>query len=204
MLSVVTPATSDALTVQSTAIRELALSEPETEGLAEMIATASAMVAAYCGRPRIGAHKPTFGRATLRQTERITTARACILLDDWLNPAITSITVDGVALADEDWELDGARLYRLSGDVRIWWRIGVVVVTYQTGYTLLDDLPHEVEQAALLTLGNLIAQRGADPNVRSESIAGVASVSYLDPRGGDGGLPQRAADMLGPFRRVYL
>lgn len=211
-LDVVTPAETNALTVQETAIRELDLDEDDTDGLEELIHAASADCASYCNRPKIQGYPGTFGRATVRETIYLECASNCIVLDDWLNPAITSITFDGTALTSTEYELDGARLYRLSDTWRTFWSPGLIVVTYQTGFNLLrgdtdtlqHSLPQEIEQACLIILAHRLAQRGADPMVRSESVAGVASATYLDPSAGAEDIPPQAARRLDRYRQVYL
>ena len=198
MLTVLTPSPTSDLTIAATAARELQLlRQEELDGLGELIGQASATCAGWCGRPE------GFGRATVRQTERITTPRNSIILDRDLAPAITSITVDGVALAAADWELDGALLYRLSGDARIRWERGVVVVTYAAGFALLADLPPEIERACLLVLAAIHAGRGRDPMQRTENN-GLVAVSFLDPRPGMESIPPAAAALLSPWRRLHL
>jgi hypothetical protein len=198
MLTVLTPPTTSDLTIAATATRELQLlREEELAGLAELIGQASATCGAFCGRPE------GFGRATVRQTERITTPRDCIILDRDLAPAITGITLDGTALAGTDWELDGALLYRLSGDARVRWERGTVAITYAAGFTLLAELPQEIERACLLVVAAIHAARGRDPMQRTENN-GLVAASYLDPRPGMEAMPPAAAALLAPWRRLHI
>lgn len=199
MLTVVTPPASNALTTLATAQRELGLAVgADTVGIGDLIAQASAACAAYCARPE------GFGRATLRQTERPGYRRDVLLLDRDLAPAITAVTVDGVALAAAGWELDGSLLYRLSGLDRVAWDAGVVVIDYAAGYALPGSVPPDVERACLVVVQSLYSARARDPMVRSENVDGVGAVSYLDPRAGMEGLPAQAAGLLAPWRRFAL
>jgi hypothetical protein len=194
MITIITPPTTNMLTVTATAARELAISDA-TAGLQELIGQASDVCARYCGRPE------GFGRATVRQTERNVNL-PCIILDRDIAPSITSVVEDGTTLAATDWELDGSLLYRLSGDYRIQWRATVLQVTYAAGYTLLTDLPQDIERACLIVLQAIHSSRGRDPHIRSESADGVGSVSYLDPRSNSDALPAQAITLLQPWRKM--
>ena len=194
MITIITPPTTNMLTVTATAARELAISDA-TAGLQELIGQASDVCARYCGRPE------GFGRATVRQTERNVNL-PCIILDRDIAPAITSVIEDGTTLAVTDYELDGSLLYRLSGDYRIQWRATVLQVTYAAGYTLLTDLPQDIERACLIVLQAIYSSRGRDPHIRSESADGVGSVSYLDPRSVSDALPAQAITLLQPWRKM--
>jgi len=194
MITIITPPTTNMLTVTATAARELAISDA-TAGLQELIGQASDVCARYCGRPE------GFGRPTVRQTERNVNL-PCIILDRDIAPAITSVIEDGTTLAATDWELDGSLLYRLSGDYRIQWRATVLQVTYAAGYTLLTDLPQDIERACLIVLQAIHSSRGRDPHIRSESADGVGSVSYLDPRSVSDALPAQAITLLQPWRKM--
>lgn len=196
MITVITPPATNALTVTATAERELNLNgTPALAGLQELIGQASDVCARYCGRPE------GFGRATVRQTERSLDADA-IILDRDINPTITSVIEDGTTLASTDYELDGSLLYRLSDDIRIRWRANVVAVTYVGGFTLLTDLPQDIERACLIVLSAIHSSRGRDPHIRSEAADGVGSVSYIDPRAASDGLPAHATTLLQPWRKI--
>jgi hypothetical protein len=197
MITVITPPTTNDLTIAATATRELGLATAPA-GLAELIAQASAICALHCNRPE------GFGAATVRQTERLTCSQHVLVLERDVNPAITGVSVDGVALAGTDYERDGALLYRLSGNFRIAWPAGVVVVDYTAGYVNLTDLPHDIEAACLLVIAQIHGRRGRDPMLRSEAAEGVGSVSYLDPRTGSEAMPPQAAALLAPYRRVVV
>jgi hypothetical protein len=196
MITVITPPATNALTVTATATRELDLhGTPATTGLQELIGQASDVCARYCGRPE------GFGRATVRQTERNVNL-PCIILDRDIAPSITSVIEDGTTLAVTDYELDGSLLYRLSGDYRIQWRATVIQENYAAGYTLLTDLPQDIERACLIVLQAIHSSRGRDPHIRSESADGVGSVSYLDPRSVSDALPAQAITLLQPWRKM--
>jgi hypothetical protein len=196
MLEVITAPTTSDLTVLATATRELQLVRAEdTAGLADLICEASGICASWCKRPE------GFGRATVRQTERLATARDCIVLERDLAPTITSVTLDGTTLASTEYELDGALLYRLVSDDVVAWPAGAkVVITYQAGFVLLTGLPTEIERACLAVIAYLHGLRGNNPAARTEDN-GLTRISYQDT---DGGIPMQAAGWLRPYRRVTL
>lgn len=195
MLTVLTPPVTGDLTIFATAQRELQLTRPEdVSGLNELIAQASGACANYCCRPE------GFGRATVRQTERLTRWTDCIILDRDLDVAISAVTVDGEALAATDYELDGSLLYRLDADRRVAWSAGVVEITYQSGYTLLAGLPFDLERACLITLAAIHAGRGGNPMLTRESNS-VTTVAYAETVGG---VPAAAAQLLAPYRRIAV
>jgi hypothetical protein len=202
MLEVTVPPTTNDLTILGTAQRELVLGQAALTGIPELITAASEAVAQYCGRLNDD-KQSEFGAQTVRQTER-SVYRDCILLDRDLAPVITSVVEDGTTLSASDYELDGARLFRLDDDTRIAWCAAKVVITYTTGWTLLGGMPQPIEQATLDVLRDRVARRGIATNVRSESVDGVMAISYRDPKPEDGGLPAGVADLLKPWRRWSL
>ena len=197
MIQVITPATTSDLTTTDAlraALGSPPLTDAEVTELRQIVARASDLATRFCART-------TFGRETVRQTERLTSSARVIILQRDLAPAITSVTVDGLALASADYELDGALLYRLdSSGYRTTWDAGIAIITYAAGYTQLTDLPFDVEAAAIEIGKALWAGRGRDPSVRSDAVQGVVNISYHDARDGHGGLPAIAAEMLAPWR----
>jgi hypothetical protein len=110
---------------------------------------------------------------------------------------VDSVTEHGVALATDQYRVDGAKglLYRNFGR----W-CGEVIVTYQAGYQLLGELPYDLEFAALLLLQ--YRNSGArDPSLRSESVPGVYEATYWvgSTPGAGGSLPSNVAELLAPY-----
>lgn len=194
MLTIITPAASNDLTTLDKVKAELGITgTAEDARLTQLISEASAMIAAYCGRTG-------FGRETLRQTERLEGTCSAIRLDRDLAPVVSSVTVDGEALASTDYELDGSLLYRLSASFRIPWAFGVVVVDYQAGWTLPAGAPADIDRAAQDLVVGLYRAAGRDPAVRQEMVEGVGSTSYFDARAGGGRLPVSADRMPALYR----
>ena len=200
MLTIITPAVTGNLTVLATVKAELGITGSADDAYLEaMICQASQMLATFCGRR-------TFGLERVRQTERLNTSPEVIILDRDLNVGLVSVTEDGEALTAADYELDGSLLYRLDGAERVRWTAGTVVqITYDTGWQLLTDeagvgLPHDLERACLEVIKAGYYARGRDPMLRSESVEGIGSSSYMDPRGGSHGLPPQASALAEPYR----
>lgn len=196
MLTVVTPAASDALVSLEEVKAELGISGTSQDTyLTSLIQQASDALAHYCGRD-------TFARQVYRQTERITGRRASIVLDRDIDPAVSAVTEDGTVLDPAAWELDGSLLYRLSGDQRAAWGRGVVVVDYAAGYTLPMSTPGDLARACLIAVTALWSAKGRDPMLRSESTEGVGATQWFAGGGAASrGLPSDALALIEPYRK---
>lgn len=196
MIEIITPASTGHLTTLARVKDELSISgTAEDLRLATLIGEASDLITAYCNRD-------TFGAETLRQTERLSTCRECLILERDLSPAITSVTVDNTALLAADYERDGALLYRLRDDRRVAWQPGKVVILYTAGYTLLGGLPYAIERAAVDLIVLMYRGAGRDTAVRQEMVEGVGTTSYFDQRVG-ADLPL-SADRMAQLLRYRL
>jgi hypothetical protein len=203
-LTVLIPPVSNNLTTAETVARELLLTDENlVVGISELIPMASAACASYCNRVE------GFGLAVVRQTERIATARDCIILARDLNVVLAGVVGDytlgvveaGTTLGADEYELDaGGLLYRLSDDERTNWEPGLVTITYKAGYALLDDLPWDIERACILTVAEMHAQRGGNPGLRSQNN-GLMAETFMTPVAG---VPPQAARLLDPWRRFAL
>ncbi|MDO9712452.1 hypothetical protein [Paracraurococcus lichenis] len=201
MLTVLTPASTDDLTILATLKAELGVTDAASDTyLADLITQVSGTCASFCGRPG-------WGRETVRQIERLAGWRDCIFLERDLVPSISSVTAADTALvADVDYELDGSLLYRLSGDRRVAWSCGRVVIEYAAGYPLLGGLPYDLERAALDLCKAWWSAKGRDPQVRSLKVLNEIETAYFDPDKVQsiGGLPIDIAARLQPYRAVAL
>lgn len=111
---------------------------------------------------------------------------------------IDSVTAASAALATTDYRLDGNKglLYRNFGR----WT-GEVVVQYQAGYSLLSELPYDLERACLLALRYRQTSGLRDPSIRSEEVPGVYAVQYWvgTVPGSDTLMPAEVMDLLKPY-----
>lgn len=104
-----------------------------------------------------------------------------------------------------DWDTDSGIVHR--------WGFGYrTVITYDGGYLLPDDpnstLPSDVERACIDTVSFLWFRSGEgnrDPMIRSETIDGIGSTSYLDPgKTGSASLPPSAVDALTSYLNIRV
>jgi hypothetical protein len=200
MITVVTPAESQALTTRGAAVEMLGT---HANGLGSalvdsLVARASALAADYAGR--------TFARETYRETLRLRAPAECIALSRWPVRSITSVTVDGVTLDPSGYELESPILSRLDGTGAVVpWSPGRIVATFVAGYILPGengrDLPQGVEAAALAIVLALKSGIGQDPWERSSEIADIGTVTHARA---DSFLPDTAKAALDPHRVVLL
>lgn len=178
MLTIVTPATSGALVALARVKTELSIAgSAEDAKLGDLIDEASALVAAHCNRD-------SFGAEVLRQTERPTCPRASIILARDLQPVVTAVEADGVALDADEYEIDGSLLYRLSDDCRIAWCARKVVVDFTAGFDLPDDAPVALSRAALDLVVGMYRGAGRDTAIRSEQVEGVGQTAFFETKAG--------------------
>jgi hypothetical protein len=197
MLSVLVPATSSRLTSLDAVKRELSISGTSDDArLLAYIDQASAVIADYLGRP--------LGRETVAETLRLSASSEVIMLSRWPVVSVTSVVEDGVTLAATDYEIDRSFIYRLLSDERARWPAAKIVITYVAGYDLPSGVPSAIERAATQLVVAMNASRGRDPALRSESVEGIGSQSWLDPRNGGGPLPDGVVALLNPYREVIV
>ncbi len=198
MLEILSAAATGDLTTLATAKRELGVTDAAQDArITDLIREASDLVAQWCNRSG-------FGRETLRQTERLTSPVDVLVLQRDLGVLVSSVTEDGVALTDGEYEHGGVLLYRLRGNVRLPWTARTVIVEYQAGFVLPDEAPQALERACLDLLAGLWHGQGRDPAVRNETTEGVGAVGYFEHRAD--ALPL-AADRLAAlerYRRFHL
>jgi hypothetical protein len=206
-LTVNTAADTKDLTVLARVKTELGIAGSGSDAeLGNLIREASDRINAHCLRPE------GFGQEVVTETFRMTASEEVLILSrgdaPGMSRTIATVTEDDVALDADEYLLDGTLLRRLYSDTPGWWAARKVVVAYTAGYSLLQDdpdyLPHDLERACVELVSSFWQSRGRDPNVRSESVDGVAAISYQDPRPGAGGLPKALADALATYRRVVV
>lgn len=200
MLEIITPAATHDLTVLATAKRELGITDTSQDvRIADLIEEASGMISAWCNRDG-------FGREVVRQTERLTDPRASIVLARDIGVSITSVVEDGVTIASTDYEVAGSLLYRLRDDARSTWKAGKVVIEYAAGIVLPTDVPRGLERACLDLIQRLHPLVGRDTTVKSESVEGVGSISYVNGSGSAdvGTLPPDRLAVLERLKRIYV
>lgn len=197
MLSILVPATSSRLTTLDAVKRELSITgTSEDARLLAYIDQASAVIADYLGRP--------LGQETVRETLRLSASSEVIMLSRWPVASVSSVVEDGATLVAADYEIDRSFAYRLLNDERASWPAVKIALTYVAGYDLPHGVPAAIERAATQLVVAMNASRGRDPALRSESVEGVGSQSWLDPRNGGGPLPDGVVTLLNPYREVIV
>ena len=200
LLTVLTPASSRALTTLATVKDEIGITDDTADArLQRWIDEASERIETYLGR--------VLASETVRETFRLTGAPGCLGLARRPVAAVASIGVDGAALASDQYEIDATAglLYPISGDQRVRWFGYTVIVTYTAGYTSISALPRPIEAACLGLVRHRWAARDRDPMLRSLAIPGVATEQYwVGATGDDGDMPHEIAALLDPFRTVTV
>lgn len=198
MLEILSAAATGDLTTLATAKRELGIVDAAQDArIADLISEASDLVAQWCNRSG-------FGRETLRQTERLASPVDVLVLYRDLGVTITVVIEDGVTLDAADYERDGVLLYRLREGIRVPWTARLVVLEYQAGFLLPDEVPPALERACLDLLAGLWHGQGRDPAVRNETTEGVGAVGYFEPRGDTLPLAADRLAALERYRRFHL
>lgn len=113
---------------------------------------------------------------------------------------------------DQDTDLSRVEWDQESGVVYRWGFGCRTTIVYDGGYLLPDDpntdLPADIERACIDTVSALWYRSGEgtrDPMIRSETIDGIGSTSYLDPsKGAAASLPPSVAAALYPYIRVSV
>lgn len=198
MLTIITPSASEALVTVDRVKNELSLTGEDVDArIEDLIEEASSLLAAYCNRDG-------FGAEDVRQTERISRGAERIFLERNVEPEITLITVGDAELAPTDYEVDGSFLYRLSGDARICWAAGKVVIDYSAGFELPGEAPVALSRAALDLVVGMYRGTGRDTGVRSEQVEGVGQTTYFDTKAGQIPLSADRVAALARYRLVGI
>jgi hypothetical protein len=135
-------------------------------------------------------------------TTTIPGGMAPLQLTRWPVIEINSVTENSIALIDEtDFRADKVRgqLTRLdgSGYPRSWPAVAIAV-EYKGGY---DDIPADIQDAALRMIRARWLGRNRDPLLRQESIPGVRDVTYWVPSSdSNGNMPPDVANILDNYR----
>lgn len=219
-ITVVTPATTTALTTLDRVKLELSINNDDSdEILTVKISEASSDIAVRCD--------PALLRETVTETYYPDREGACsdkLVLRRYPVASVSSVTVDGVALTEAvivddvvtalaEYRLDGASglLYRqtTSGYSCHWSFCVSIAVTYAGGYLLPGEvgrnLPPSLEAACVELVSSYWAARGRDPSIKAEENIGVYRYEYwVGAIGEAGDLPPGVMSKIAPFRRTVL
>jgi hypothetical protein len=195
LLTITEYAPSYDLTVLETVKSELGISNNlQDDKLTLMIHQVSNAISTICDR--------TFAQETVSEVFRINSGRVGrfrswggsgegvslegLILRRRPIISIESLIEDQVTIDSSEYEFDpGAGiLYRLTNDDRrTTWLANKITVNYICGYFLLEDLPYDLEKAALIWIKyvhtRLIAT--GDSNLKVEETPGLMRKEYFDP-----------------------
>lgn len=112
--------------------------------------------------------EPTLRRETMTQTIYECWLQEIILARRH-NVTITSIVEDDVTLTAADYVVKGESgiIYRMSGNYRIAWAAGKVVITYAAGF---DTVPADLKQAASDFVRLAWSEASRDPALKSRNV----------------------------------
>jgi gp6-like head-tail connector protein len=194
------------LTTLETAKDELNITDTSMDTkLTRWIHEASSAIASRINR--------VLGRETVKETFVCPSGSDGLPLSRYPVAFIDSVTEgDTSVLSSSDYRLafQTGVLYRNYGfgtgygsDGR-WY--GKIVVQYQAGYQLLDELPYDLERACLILLSYRKSASGRDPMLRSEAVPGVYEASYWigSIPGSDASMPPEVLDLLTPYRDLAV
>jgi len=131
-------------------------------------------------------------------------------LSRWPVVEILQVIENGTELTPDDWELNEAtgQLWRIaSGDRTCWVGTGTTTVSLVGGYGLPDDLPADLQRAAIDQVKFAYFAGDRDPALRSLDIPGVASETYAVAGGssmGRSGLLISVESALMVYRRMVV
>lgn len=160
------------------------------------IAAASDAIANYIGYdPNSRAYTQTLDgkdtKALYLRSYPITAVSSLVISGATINPSLYAVTEERIVFKDGSLFPRG---------------IQNITVAYTAGYTSMPEL---LKQAARYATKAVYAAKSVDPNVSSEAVPGVYSVSYamggMNGRSGSvaGTLPMNAQLLLDPFRRHF-
>lgn len=207
MLTVVTPATSTALTTLARARAVLGFAAASDAAAGIFIGQASDAIANHCRRVfPVEAVRETFADGDLRGGGPILARDPVIEISRVMNGS------EIVASTGYRHDPSTGRLWRLDaeGNVLPWWA-GSLAVEYRAGFVLPSDvagapaatLPAPVERAAILLVATYLSMRNRDVTVKSESVEGLGTTSWWTPGPGDALASPEAEQLLVPYVRFY-
>lgn len=199
ILTVITPATSYDLTTLATVKSKLGITTTtEDTKIAAWIKEASDFAANYCGR--------VFGKETVSEQFRLQENKNQLILSRFPVGVVTSVTEDGTVLDPTDYEVDSSigTLYRLAGDGITQWVSKKVTVIYSGGYTLMGELPYDIESAVIAMVTHTRSASTRDPFAKRIEIPDVETVDYWvgGMSGSSNGLPASITGVLDLYRVI--
>ena len=153
----------------------------------------SSVITSACQVVKAGPIPPTLRLESVTETYRIHQPHDSLTLVRRPVAAIASVTENDVLLVATDYEEDENLLYRLSGDQRICWPRGEVVVAYSAGYAVV---PPDLKYAAMKFVRSSLQTDDRDPALKRKVTEGVSEYEWwVDPTK-DTVVPPEVLDIL--------
>lgn len=210
------PTATDGITTVATAIRALGITNADDQKkLPRLIAAATNAIETALGYKL---KQETITEAVAGSDGHLLQLSRCPVA------SVTSVSFDGVALDADDYSIH-------SADAGLLWIQGGAIdtsalmqnlsaspyahsgeklysVTYTAGYVMAGSatrtLPHILEDAGL-DLVRAYLNAPSNPNIKSEDVPDVYSVTYFDRTAGESGsLPASVMDKINPFRKLVI
>lgn len=207
--AIVTAAASTDMTTRATVKAELEITDNASDAKIDaLIGQASATCTSYLNRT-IAQETVTdyFRRDRARGCSGVINAVGSLWLSRWPVSSISAIVEDGVTLDTTGYELNSntGQLWRLDDDDRTRWSATKITITYVGGYTMITELPPDLERACLSLVKLQWFATKRDPLVRQENIPGVYEVAYgFGGITADNELPPEITGLLNAYRRISI
>jgi hypothetical protein len=150
--------------------------------LRTIAAYTAAVITKACRVSTDGAAPPTLRLESLSDTYRLKSSQNCLILSRVPVVELTTVTENDVELdpaTDYEVEASSGLLYRLSGDARICWPCGVIVVEYDAGW---ETVPDDLKYAAIKFIKAGLQQDDRDPLLKRKVTQGVSEYEWwVDP-----------------------
>lgn len=171
--------------------------------LQRYLTSASAMIAQYCNRVFLAeTMTEEFWNQRDRHRRLILDTMQDLQVSRWPIQSVTSVTENGTVLVqDTDFKIDAdnGQLLRLNSDGNpMHWRVYPVIVVYVGGF---EDIPVDVQDAAVRMVTRRYASKGRDPNLKQQNIPGVLEQSWWIATGTEAGnMDPSITDILDNYR----
>lgn len=209
--TIITPPKTTLLTSLANARADLGITQAQMSDvdLTRKIKQASDTAADFCNR--------VFGIATYRETFENCRYLSSLVLDAAPVVSVTAVGIRGVALALDQYEMEGNEIFSLGrSGLRCEWFGGPVTVEYLAGWVLpgedradysarAQDLPGSIEKAVTQLIAAAQSQAGrGDPMLKVSEVEGVGRREYY-VQGAKASLPHPEAEAaLSRYVRMVL
>lgn len=170
--------------------------------LVDLSLQVSDLICDLCGVQGDGVNPATILQEDIVEIIRLSVSRAALTLTRRFVSAVDSVEIDGVAIDDEEYEIDAAsgvlRYLNASGGYSAW-PAGKIEIAYTAGFS---TAPNPLKMAAKVIAREAWTSEGRDPLLRAETHDGYGTFQYFRPTVLDKSVSQAVIDMIAPYRSV--